>query len=368
LVVGALRSVIEELRAEDVGSLPVEQIADDLIEFELFSGWFEAERARRLAVFENKRGIDIEGHSSVTAFLKHRCRMMSSRAHRAVTLAHRLPELPAVNQAFECGDLSLDQVRVFTSLPDHLSEDLVRDEKTLTEAVEPLSVSDARRVVDYWRWAVDGPEMGAQVEELSDRQYLFASRLLNGMGKIDGLLDPVITDLVFTALAAATPPRVEGDQRSAARRRVDALADIARSFLDSGEAPGSERPHVLVLTDLEALQGRGGGVHETANGQVLTPGQIRQYACDATVSRVVFGPDAEPVDIGRASRVVPAAMRRAVAARDRHCRHPGCDRRQQWCDAHHIWHWADGGPTALWNLQLLCRYHHTLEHRRSRSP
>ncbi|MGH9198269.1 MAG: hypothetical protein ACRD1T_21365 [Acidimicrobiia bacterium] len=77
---GALRSVIEELRAEDVDSLPVEQIADDLLEFELFSGWFEAERARRLAVFESKRGIDIEGHSSVTAFLKHRCRMSGARA------------------------------------------------------------------------------------------------------------------------------------------------------------------------------------------------------------------------------------------------------------------------------------------------
>jgi hypothetical protein len=77
-----LRSVIEELRVEDVDSLPVEQIADDLIEFELFAGWFEAERSRRLAVFQKKRGIDIHGHSSVTAFLKYRCRMTGARAHR----------------------------------------------------------------------------------------------------------------------------------------------------------------------------------------------------------------------------------------------------------------------------------------------
>jgi hypothetical protein len=367
-VVGALRSVIEELRAEDIDSLPVEQIADDLLEFELFSGWFEAERSRRLAVFENKRGIDIEGHSSVTAFLKHRCRMSGARAHRAVGLAHRLPTMPVVTQALANEDLSFDQVRVFTDLPEHLSHELSRDEKTLTDAVGPLSVADTRRLVDYWRSAVDGPAMDAEASDLNDQRYVFSSRTWAGMLKVDALLGSVEGDLFLNALAAATPPPAVGDGRTARQRRADALADIARVFLDSGQGTGSEKPHVLVLTDLDGLQGQAGGLHETASGQVLSTEAVRQIVCDARISRIVFGPESEPVDIGRATRVVPPGMRRAVIARDRHCRHPGCDRPARWCDVHHIWHWADGGPTALWNLKLLCRYHHTLEHRRCRRP
>jgi hypothetical protein len=74
----------------------------------------------------------------------------------------------------------------------------------------------------------------------------------------------------------------------------------------------------------------------------------------------------EPLDVGRRSKVVPPAMRRAVIVRDRGCRFPGCDRPYTWCDAHHVAHWADGGPTAAQNLLLLCRPHHRLVHRPGR--
>ena len=99
---------------------------------------------------------------------------------------------------------------------------------------------------------------------------------------------------------------------------------------------------------------------DSAPAKVLTPEDIRRICCDSTISRIVFGPAGEPVDIGRTTRVVPAAMRRAVIARDRHCTHPGCDRPARWCDIHHIWHWTDGGPTALWNLKLLRLSHESL--------
>lgn len=293
--------------------------------------------------------------------------MSSARAQRSVVLASGLPKVPFVAKALETGELSLDQAQVFINIPEHLTDDLARDEVTLVNASEPLSVADTRRVVDYWKTAVDGPGADTTAEELFDRRYLFGSKTLDGMVKLDGLLDPVAGDLVLTALQAATPPRREGDLRSPRQRRADALTDLARTFLDSGKAAGTEKPHVLVLTDLDALRGFGGGLHETASGLVLTPSQVRATACDAVINRIVFGPNSEPVDIGRTTRVVPPSMRRALIARDRHCRYPGCDRPHQWCDAHHVWHWADGGPTALWNLKLLCRYHHTLEHRRAMS-
>ena len=363
-----VRVVLDEWKSEDLALRPMQALADDLVELRRVMDLLELEWSRRLSAFTSARGHDLEGHSSPTAFLTHRCRMSAAHAQRSVAMANRLPAVSFVEKAVEGGDLSLDQARVFTNLPDHLSRDLARDEVTLVNAAAQLTVSDTRRLIEYWRSAVDGPGTDTTVELMAQRRYLFGARTFEGMVKIDGLLDPIAGDLVLTALEAATAPPGEGDLRSARQRRADALADLARSFLDSGEARGSEKPHVIVLTDLDALQGHGGGTHESGRGHVLTPEQVRQYACDCTISRIIFGPGCEPVDIGRASRVVPASMRRALVARDRHCTHPTCDRLARWCDAHHVRHWADGGPTSLSNLRLLCRYHHALEHRASRNP
>lgn len=89
----------------------------------------------------------------------------------------------------------------------------------------------------------------------------------------------------------------------------------------------------------------------------------RRLACDASVMRIVMAGRPEPLDVGRRTKVVPPSMRRAVIVRDRNCRFPGCDRPHAWCDAHHVVHWADGGPTAIHNLLLLCRRNHRLVHR-----
>ena len=78
---------------------------------------------------------------------------------------------------------------------------------------------------------------------------------------------------------------------------------------------------------------------------------------------MVLGSKSEPLDIGRRSRLVPDAMRRALTFRDGGCAFPGCTRRPRRCHAHHVEHWtADEGPTCLENLTLLCRHHHQVIH------
>lgn len=358
-----LGRAIDELRNADLESSSIEIIAHELVELRRQIDWLEGEWSRRVAFFDHHDGRALEGHSSTTAFLKHRCRMSAGRSARALSLGQRIQVVPQIEKAFEVGELSLDQVRTVTDLPEHLDQELIRDESTLGAALAELSVADSRRIVTYWRNGVDcaGSELSAT--EQWDRRYLFASRTLGGMVKIDGLLDAEAGEAFLAGLGAITPVPGMGDTRSAAQRRADGLIDLVRAFLDSGQAPGREKPHVLVLADVESLCGHGGGTHESSSGIVMTPQQIRQIACDCAISRVVFGPDSQPVDIGRASRVVPPAMARAVIARDRHCTYRGCDRPARWCDIHHIEHWADGGITALCNLRLLCRYHHTLLHR-----
>ena len=124
-----------------------------------------------------------------------------------------------------------------------------------------------------------------------------------------------------------------------------------------------EHPHINVTVPLEALV-KGEGAAELDHVGPVDAGLARRLACEASVSRIVLGPRSEPLDVGRRTPVVPHAMRRAVVVRDRHCRFPSCDRHHTWCDAHHVRHWADGGPTALNNLVLLCRRHHRLVHER----
>jgi hypothetical protein len=154
--------------------------------------------------------------------------------------------------------------------------------------------------------------------------------------------------------------------RSVGERQGDAFADVLRLVADAGTLPedGGQKPHVTVTVSLDALR-EGVGTATLGEGVLLTAGQARRIACDAGVIPMVLGSRSEPLDVGRETRTIPAAMRKALVHRDGGCAFPTCDRPPQWTDSHHLIHWADGGPTSLDNLVLLCRGHHTLVHHSS---
>ena len=184
---------------------------------------------------------------------------------------------------------------------------------------------------------------------------------------MDGDLDPETGETLLCALRAvldAESRSGEGDDRTPGQRRADALGEICRQWLDRAERPtvAGERPHVTVTVDAAAFQNAEGAAELDHTGPV-NPQVARRLACDASVMRVVMAGRSEPLDVGRRTPVISPAIRRAVIVRDRHCRFPGCDRPHAWCDAHHVVHWADGGPTAVPNLLSLCRRHHRLVHR-----
>jgi hypothetical protein len=97
------------------------------------------------------------------------------------------------------------------------------------------------------------------------------------------------------------------------------------------------------------------------HGPSLPAETARRLACDASFVRIIETANGEPLDIGRKTRSIPPAIRRALTARDRGCRFPGCTH-TQFVDAHHVKHWAQGGETKTSNLLLLCRFHHRLVH------
>ena len=99
---------------------------------------------------------------------------------------------------------------------------------------------------------------------------------------------------------------------------------------------------------------------EDADGLRVSAEAARRVACDAGAVVMRHAADGSVLDVGRKTRTIPPALRRALLARDRQCRFPGCNARR--CDAHHVQHWADGGATRLDNLVLLCRRHHRAVH------
>ncbi|MDN5932989.1 MAG: HNH endonuclease, partial [Pseudonocardia sp.] len=184
-------------------------------------------------------------------------------------------------------------------------------------------------------------------------------------GRLKGRFeDPALYDAIASAIDAKAKPLTGDDDRPAAQRQAEALADICGYVLDHGdEVPecGGRRPHVNVVIRLEDLEDRARAAMLDFGG-MLAPAALRALACDAAVIPIVMGGAGQPLDVGRATRTIPDGLRRAVAARDLGCAHPGCDRPPSWCEVHHIVEWEHGGPTSIDNTVMLCRVHHRQIH------
>jgi hypothetical protein len=140
------------------------------------------------------------------------------------------------------------------------------------------------------------------------------------------------------------------------------LADAA---LAAGLGGGTSADRYQVVVHVEPERGKSSrelsGSVETDQGLVDVSAETsRRLTCDAAVVPMACGADGDVLDVGRKTRTVPPAIRRALHARDRTCQFPGCT--AEICDAHHVEHWIDGGDTSLPNVVLLCRRHHRLVH------
>ena len=350
-------------RLDDPVSVSVDERDEHLMLLEAARHHLDVEWTETLAAAESAGDHDVMGYPSSVAYLKDRLRMAGGRAHRYVKNARSALKHAATFSAWKLRQISGDEAELMFRAAERTPDKYPEAENVLLELVGD-GFDETRRVLDYWRNDVDLPGVALDLENQAERRRFEARRRHNGMIEGNFLLPSLEGEGLLTAVDALTPPPEESDGRTTTQRRADALGDLARAFLEGSEAPtvGGERPHMSVHLDLPALQGRAGGLHETDDGSVLDPFAISQLACDASVTRIVFGPNSEVLDVGRKTRVIPAGLRRAVIARDRHCVAPGCTRSAKWSDVHHIVAWVEGGETEIDNLCLLCRYHHTKVH------
>ena len=181
----------------------------------------------------------------------------------------------------------------------------------------------------------------------------------------DGMESP--TGGGFREPAEYFSPYVPGEtyprRPSHTARRADALAWMAERMFEEGQAPAlsPHRHEVVVHVDAEVLARGTAGRCEIEHHTAIAAETARRLCCDGGIVATVDGPRGEPLGVGRRTRSIPPALRRALMSRDRGCRFPGCPATHR-LHGHHVRHWAEGGETALDNLVLLCPVHHRLVH------
>ena len=336
--------------------------------------------------------IGWSGWTSCAHWLSWRTGLAPGAAREHVRVARALGNLPKLSDAMRRGAVSYSKVRAVTRVA------TPETEQSLLDVAQSGTAAHVEQIVRGWR-RVDRNAERTEEKRRQERRSLRTWVDDDGMVVVQGRLTPEVGAALRRALEAACdkarPAVVDSGGADAeafdvalaeeqlaptiAHRQADAIGVIAECALAGGLDRGSagDRYQVVVHVDSGALAderdvpagtpapgsamaAQSQTVLDEAGGIHVSAETARRLACDAAVVQMQHGPDGEILDVGRRTRTISPALRRALAARDGQCRFPGCGNRR--CDAHHVRHWADGGETALDNLVLLCRRHHRAVH------
>jgi hypothetical protein len=324
--------------------------------------------------FDESVGWAEPGLRSCAHWLNWKCGIGLNAAREKVRVAHALGDLPQISASFSKGEISYSKVRAMTRVATANNEELLlmiglhgtaahveRAVRQFTRAKrnEALHAEnerhERRRVV--WRIDEDGcwslharftPEQGERVMKAIDA----------AVGEIEAEQEDV------SAETSAEPDMDKPMPCPVAQKRADAVERLADAFLsgDGAAVHGGDRCTVHVHTDVDILRADGEAAESSLeHGANVSAETSRRLACDCGVVPWREFLDGETLDVGRKTRSIPPAIRRALQRRDGGCRFPGCTA-HKYVDAHHVVHWADGGETKLDNLVTLCRHHHRAVH------
>lgn len=363
-------------RSKDLATLGDDDLEHSTIGLKKHIDAHEAELLLAIAEYD-RRGLALERHLlGTTSWVRNALRMTARRASRLVKTAKALAAMPNVSEEAIAGNITSDGLGLLTRARNRHPNAFAEHEEVFGDVATYLSTEELRTAISHWEQQVDYPSALAQAKEARRRRKLTLSQSWDGIWHINGELDPETGALVDTALRSRTDPshlrrlangsteHADEDRRFPWQRRADALAEICSFWLthnDTITTSGGNKPHVTVTLDLETLLGLKDRL-PTIGGIGVNPETVRRLTCDAGVVRIIVDAEGQPLDVGRRQRTVTPAIRRALDLRDGGCGWSGCDAPSAWCDAHHLVHWADGGPTSLENSILLCRRHHVGVH------
>ncbi len=353
--------------------------------------------------FDIAAGWHVQGALSCAHWLAWRVGWDLRTARERVRVARKLAKLPLVDEQLRIGAMSYSQARAISRVATAENEKLWVEYAKRMPASRLDTLCKSYQNVQAYDQA-HGAEAGAMAgavaaAHVAAQRTVTRRSLDNGMVKFEVVLASDEAAIVWAALNATTvkkcaeqthaeqthaeqtpaePSRAEpsltelnpAETPSAkapssadrGRQRADAFMDIIQERV-RGNRPQRTPIEIIITVPLDGLRGSAEPLDLAmmADGEIIAASTARRFCCDAGV--VVAHVDAlgQPRSIGRKTRTIPAAIKRALLLRDRTCRFPGCTH-SRYVDGHHIEHWANGGETALSNLMLLCSTHHTLLH------
>ena len=353
-----LGAVVNGLAAMDPSTFGDAALADSLVALRramdrqdaVFSRWAAAGHARGVG--------QVDGAASTAAWLRHRAGMREGDAKAAIECGEVSELLAETGAAWRSGEIPTGSMRTIVAARVAGRDDKYVDcEEVFLDLARDGDVRNLRRATAHFRnlARADGSE-----PRVPDGLHL--SRTFEQRTVLSAEFGDAAAETITTALHAYTDPPDPDHPRPASERSAAAflrICEVALAHVEPGERP---RAHVTYVVDGATLTCAVPGRCDGAFTGPVHPDDVREVLCDCSVARVVTGPASEPLDVGRSRRTVPPPLRRAIVVRDQGCRYPGCNRPPGWCDAHHVTHWVDGGPTAADNLVLLCDRHHHVVH------
>lgn len=372
---------------------------------------------RDLREFDGGHGWHAQGAASTAHWLAWRVGWTLATGREHVRVARALGELPRIDEALRLGRLSYSKVRAITRVATPATEEMLLNDALLTTAGQleticrkfqlvrrlnrqaPAEVRERRTVTR--RTLEDGmvriemtmrPDEAAIVwdaiehearrmkvpADVQDGEAQSPDGVVHRFDRVDGLLamsqaalrgespDRTPIEVVLTIPKAALVATGASEWREAREMRDEDEAREANGAREA-EAEGHRRGG----RDVSAEASGGAKVEEIVrgveavgcfrDGTCVSAETARRLACDAGVVELVEDGEGQPLSVGRRTRTIPAAIKRALLHRDGKCRFPGCENRL-YLDGHHLRHWADGGETSLENTCLLCSRCHAYVH------
>jgi hypothetical protein len=345
--------------------------------------------ARTLTALTRAGGVRADGAASPSAWLQAHTGRSARDAARLSRLAGALDDLPATAGALAAGQLTAEAADTLVrTVRDGRLGDAAAVEAALVPVATATSPEQLRREVRRRTQLVDGAALWRDERRQHAQRRLTLTEAPDGMFDLVGRLSAAagnrartLLDAFDTPDPAGTPPE---QRRDAGQRLADAFDQAVTALLDGGTVPtraGQARPHVAVVVDLLTLTAdltdpdRPGqpippehprwadlAGADTEWAGTLSPQAARQLCCDANLTRVVAAGPSQVLDVGRATRDWPTAIRTAIHTIDGGCRGPNCDRPIGWTQLHHITWWSKDGETSIRNGAPLCFDCHDLPH------
>src|SRR3989440_12366949 len=229
---------------------PAGQLGEVIIKGREIIDRTEAVAADATRRFEKAGGSKADGFLGMVPWLRVNGNLSGGAAAERVEVAHQLKELPRTEEALARGEIGYQHAVTMARTAQTLGAAQVRKaEATLLKAAETMDPGQFVGVAKNFEHQVDAQVALTEANRAHARRYLRIGQPVDGVVRIDGLLDAEGGAVVRSALEPFAKP-TKGDTRTPDQRLADALVERCQVRPGAGHPDGAgPRPQVSIKAE-----------------------------------------------------------------------------------------------------------------------